>query len=119
MAQISRPDGVTRDRDDLALSRIRFLTAEPVEPSRVRPAILASWRRSRDLKVAADKIELPYIRDPDTDSGLTRSAEPVLRRLHEQLDGQPMSIILTDQAGLVGEDDAQPANRGRRPRTAP
>jgi transcriptional regulator of acetoin/glycerol metabolism len=101
MAQISRPDGVTRDRDDLALSRIRFLTAEPVEPSRVRPAILASWRRSRDLKVAADKIELPYIRDPDTDSGLTRSAEPVLRRLHEQLDGQPMSIILTDQAGLV------------------
>jgi sigma-54 dependent transcriptional regulator, acetoin dehydrogenase operon transcriptional activator AcoR len=101
MAHISRADAPTRDRDDLALSRIRFLTAEPVEPSRVRPAILASWRRSRDAKVAADKIELPYIRDPDTDSGLTRSAEPVLRRLHEQLDGQPMSIILTDQAGLV------------------
>jgi transcriptional regulator of acetoin/glycerol metabolism len=100
MTQISRGDAL-RDRDDLALSRIRFLTAEPVEPSRVRPAILASWRRSRDAKVAADKIELPYIRDPDTDSGLTRSAEPVLRRLHEQLDGQPMSIILTDQAGLV------------------
>lgn len=101
MAQVPRGDAATRDTDDLAVSRIRFLTAEPVEASGVRPAILASWRRSRDLKVAADKIELPYIRDPDTDTGLTRSAEPVLRRLHEQLDGQPMSIILTDQAGLV------------------
>jgi len=101
MAQTPRGDALTHDREDLARSRIRFLTAEPVEPSRVRPAILASWRRSRDLKVAADKIELPYIRDPDMDTGLTRSAEPVLRRLHEQLDGQPMSIILTDQTGLV------------------
>jgi transcriptional regulator of acetoin/glycerol metabolism len=85
----------------LAASRIRFLTAEPAEPSRVRPAILASWRRSRDLKVAADKIEAPYIRDPDIDTPLTRSAEPVLRSLREQLDGQPLSIILTDPTGLV------------------
>ena len=101
MTPISRGDTVRRDGDDLAESRVRFLTAEPVEPSRVRPAILASWRRSRDLKVAADKIELPYIRDPDIDIGLTRSAEPVLRRLREQLDGQPVSIILTDPTGLV------------------
>jgi sigma-54 dependent transcriptional regulator, acetoin dehydrogenase operon transcriptional activator AcoR len=99
MTQVPRVDAVTRD--ELAASRIRFLTAEPVESTRVRPAILASWRRSRDLKVAADKIELPYIRDPELDTGLTRSAEPVLRRLHEQLGGQPMSIILTDHAGVV------------------
>jgi transcriptional regulator of acetoin/glycerol metabolism len=32
---------------------------------------------------------------------LARSAEPVLRHLHEQLDGQPISIILTDATGLV------------------
>ncbi len=101
MARVPGGDAATRDREDLAVSRIRFLTAERVEPNRVRPAILASWRRSRDLKVAADKIELSYVRDPEVDSGLTRSAEPVLSRLHEQLDGQPMSIILTDQAGLV------------------
>ena len=101
MTQVSRGGTGPRGGEDLATSRIRFLTAEPVENSRVRPAILASWRRSRDLKVAADKIELPYIRDPDLDNGLTRSAEPVLRRLHEQLDGQSMSIILTDQTGLV------------------
>jgi len=96
-----RGDAVPPDGDDLAVSRARFLTGEPAEPSRVRPAILASWRRSRDLKVAADKIEMPYIRDPDIDTQLVRSAEPVLRRLHEQLDGQPVSIILTDPTGLV------------------
>ncbi|HEY2172577.1 MAG TPA: GAF domain-containing protein [Mycobacteriales bacterium] len=87
--------------DDLAATRVRFLTAEPTEPNRVRPAILASWRRSRDLSVAADKIELPYLRDPELDTELTRSAEPVLRRLLEQLDGQPVSIILTDPSGVV------------------
>lgn len=87
--------------DDLAATRVRFLTAEPTEASRVRPAILASWRRSRDLSVAADKIELPYLREPELDTELTRSAEPVLRRLHDQLDGQPVSIILTDPSGVV------------------
>lgn len=101
MARVPQGDATTRDRDGLAASRIRFLTAERVEPSAVRPAILASWRRSRDLQVAADKIELRYVRDPDLDNGLSRSAEPVLSRLHEQLDGQPMSVILTDHAGLV------------------
>ena len=32
---------------------------------------------------------------------MSRSAEPVLRQLHEQLSGQPISIVLTDQTGLV------------------
>jgi transcriptional regulator of acetoin/glycerol metabolism len=89
------------DGEELASSRVRFLTAELREPARVRPAILASWRRSRELKVAADKIDLPYIRDPDIDTQLTRSAEPVLHRLREQLDGQSVSIIVTDPSGLV------------------
>jgi transcriptional regulator of acetoin/glycerol metabolism len=94
-------DAVPSDGDGLAVCRIRFLTGGPAEPSRVRPPILASWQRSSDMRVAADKIELPYIRDPDIDTRLTRSAEPVLRRLHEQLNGQPVSIILTDPTGLV------------------
>jgi len=88
-------------RDGLAVSRVRFLTAEPAVPDRVRGPILASWQRSRELKVHADQIDLPYICDPDVDSPLTRSAGPVLRNLHEQLDGQPVSIILTDPTGLV------------------
>lgn len=92
----ARPDG-----DGVAVTRENFLTEEPARPETVRPAILASWQRSRELKVAPDKIELPYLREPDSDTRLTRSAEPVLRRLSEQLKGQPVSIILTDSSGLV------------------
>src|SRR5215210_923708 len=89
------------DVQGVAGNRIRFLTADPAEPAQVRPPILASWHRSRAMKVVADKIELPYLRDPDLDTPLTRSAEPILRRLHEQLAGQAVSIVLTDPTGLV------------------
>lgn len=92
---------ILTDVDGLAETRVRFLTAEQVEPGRVRESILASWWRSRESKVAADRIEMPYIHDPNLDTPLSRSAEPVLRQLLEQLAGQPISIVLTDQAGLV------------------
>jgi transcriptional regulator of acetoin/glycerol metabolism len=93
------PDVTSGDR--LAKTRERFLTAEPVEPGQVRPTILASWWRSRRRNLAADHIDLSYIRDPDLDTPLTRSALPVLRHLREHLDGQPISIILTDPVGVV------------------
>jgi len=93
------PGLITGDR--LAKNRERFLTAEPVEPDQVRETILASWRRSQRWNVAADHIDLAYIRDPDLDSPLTRCALPVLRHLREHLDGQPISVILTDPAGVV------------------
>jgi transcriptional regulator of acetoin/glycerol metabolism len=92
---------IVTDGDGLAATRVRFLTAEPVVPGQVRDSILASWLRSKRSNVAADRIEMPYVRDPNLDTPLTRSAEPVLRRLHEQLAGQPVSIVLTDHAGLV------------------
>jgi sigma-54 dependent transcriptional regulator, acetoin dehydrogenase operon transcriptional activator AcoR len=85
----------------LAKARERFLTAESVEPYHVRDTILASWWRSRRSRVAADRIALSYIRDPDLDTPLTRSAMPVLRSLRDALDGQPISVILTDADGLV------------------
>jgi transcriptional regulator of acetoin/glycerol metabolism len=87
--------------DRLARTRERFLTAETVEPDQVRDTILASWWRSRRWNVAADHIDLAYVRDPDLDTPLTRSALPVLQHLREQLDGQPISLILTDPAGVV------------------
>ena len=89
------------DSSRLARTREQFLTAEEIEPHQVRDAILASWWRSRRWNVAADRIDLAYLRDPDLDSPLTRSALPVLRHLREHLDGQPVSIILTDPSGLV------------------
>ena len=54
-----------------------------------------------DWNLPADRIDLPYVADPDLDLPLTRSARPVLRQLHENLDGQPISVILTDRTGLV------------------
>ena len=85
----------------MAASRERFLTDESPEPQTVRDTILASWRRSHDLRVAADKIELPFEADAHLDTRLSRSAEPVLRSLQEQLQGQSVSVILTDPTGLV------------------
>ena len=87
--------------DRLAKARERFLAAEPLDKEAVRRPILASWTRSRHWHVAADHIDLRYIREPDPETTLIRAADPVLRRLHEQLDGQPISIILTDAHGLV------------------
>ncbi|HWG01673.1 MAG TPA: GAF domain-containing protein [Trebonia sp.] len=85
----------------LATARDRFLAAQPVDPADVREPILASWWRSREWNVLADRLELNYLRSPDLESALARSARPVLRRLHEQLEGQPISVILTDAGGLV------------------
>ncbi|HEX6444058.1 MAG TPA: GAF domain-containing protein [Streptosporangiales bacterium] len=92
---------IPADAEGLAGTRVRFLNSEAVEPERVRDTILASWWRSRDFRVPADRIDLPYTRDQDLDTPLVRAAAPVLARLSEQLDGQPISLILTDPTGLV------------------
>lgn len=92
---------VRADGAQLAEARERFLTVDRHPPQGVRQAILASWWRSRESNVAADRVELQYVRDPELDTPLTRSAEPVLRHLHEQLDGQAVSIVLTDPTGVV------------------
>ncbi len=89
------------DGKGLAQTRERFLTTESVGPGQVRDTILASWWRSRRWNVAADRIDLAYTGDPDLDTPLTRSALPVLRNLREHLEGQPISVILTDAAGVV------------------
>jgi transcriptional regulator of acetoin/glycerol metabolism len=87
--------------DRLAAARDRFLAFEPVDKTLVREPILASWGRSREWNVAPDRLDLSYLRAPDLDSALARAAGPVLRHLHTQLDGQPISIVLTDAGGIV------------------
>jgi transcriptional regulator of acetoin/glycerol metabolism len=89
------------DQNRLALAREHFLTQETVEPRAVRESILASWWRSRRSQVVADHVAVPYVDNPDLDLPLARSADDLLRRLAEQLDGQPVSLILTDRAGMV------------------
>ena len=88
-------------RDPLAEARDRFLAEEPVDRAAVREPILASWWRSREWHVAANRLDLSYLGAPDLETNLARAAEPVLRHLSEQLDGQPISVILTDASGLV------------------
>ena len=85
----------------VAESRERFLTQEAPAPETVRDTILASWRRSQELHVAADKIEMSFEPDVQLDTRLSRSALPVLRTLGQQLEGQSVSVILTDASGLV------------------
>jgi transcriptional regulator of acetoin/glycerol metabolism len=85
----------------VAYARERFLAAEAVGDQTVRRLILSSWKRSQDHKVDSDRVAVPYVRDPDLETPLARSAAPILDALHEQLSGEPVSIILTDHAGLV------------------
>src|SRR5216683_7608951 len=101
MSPALTPQPPLTDSPRLAQARERFLTGEPVQPDQVRDTILASWWRSREWRVPADRIDLSYVRDPDLDTPLTRSALPVLTDLHESLQGQPISVILTDADGVV------------------
>jgi transcriptional regulator of acetoin/glycerol metabolism len=96
--------------DALAQARVRFLTSGSSESAGpagspqgagVRQSIVASWWRSRTWKVAADHIELSYVKDPNLETALAHSAAPVLTRLAEQLSGTAVSIILTDADGVV------------------
>ena len=66
-------------------AREQFLAAGALSADAVAPGVLNSWRRSRDLHVHPDRVELPYLRDPDTDTPLTHAAAPVLRRIAEDL----------------------------------
>ncbi len=90
-------------RHDLATAREQFLCAETVDAQAVRDTILASWWRSRTWNIAADHIELPYVKDPNLDTPLAHCASPILRRLQEQLSDSAVSVVLTDDSGLVLE----------------
>ncbi|HEV2346183.1 MAG TPA: GAF domain-containing protein [Actinocrinis sp.] len=95
------PEAVIVPSGRLARAREKFISAGAIDTGGVRQIIAASWSRSRDWKVAADQIELPYVRDPDPHVPLVHSAGPVLKRLTEQTADSAVSIILTDAQGVV------------------
>jgi hypothetical protein len=86
LSAAAHPRALT-DGDRLAVARERFLSGESVAPDEVRETILASWQRSPQWNVAADHIELPYVRDPNLDTPLARSALPMLLNLRKLLKG--------------------------------
>lgn len=91
---------VTKDVE-VGHARDSFLSGRLTPAPRIRPSILASWERSRENNVDVDRILAPFIRDPDLETPLARSAAPILDLLHEQLSGEAVGTILTDHTGLV------------------
>jgi transcriptional regulator of acetoin/glycerol metabolism len=86
---------------DARRAREQFLTAGALTTDAVDLGVLNSWRRSRDLQVHPDRVDLPYVRDPDTDTPLTHAAAPVLRRIADDLSTQAVSVVLTSADGLI------------------
>jgi transcriptional regulator of acetoin/glycerol metabolism len=89
------------DDPRLAVVRERFLTSDAVDADAVRDTILASWWRSRRWNVRADNLPVQDRLDAELDTPLARSAMPVLRTLVGHLQGQAISVILTDAKGTV------------------
>lgn len=72
-----------------------------VDAAAVRNSISASWVRCKEWQVSIDPFELPYEPNLDRKSQLADSAGPVLSRAHASFANEPVTIILTDAAGVV------------------
>ncbi|KRE25607.1 siderophore-interacting protein [Mycobacterium sp. Soil538] len=92
--------------------REEFLAAGSGEAPRsvdvdvLQPNILDSWRRSQVLHVHPDRVELPYVREPNRGSRLVRAAAPVLQRVTDDLASHAVSVVLTSTDGVVVEREA-------------
>ncbi|MCV7257087.1 sigma-54-dependent Fis family transcriptional regulator [Mycobacterium shimoidei] len=92
--------------------REKFLTVGSVDAVRLvdgeilQPSVVDSWRRSQVLRIHPDRVELPYVREPNMDSRLARAAAPVLQRVTDDLAAQAVSVVLTSTDGVVVERTA-------------
>ncbi|WP_124711573.1 sigma-54-dependent Fis family transcriptional regulator [Gordonia insulae] len=84
----------------IAAARERFLTDDNIAAG-VRESISTSWRRSRAFNVHADRLELPFVREPNLESPLVSAARPIIRQLADDLSAEPVSIVLTSSDGVV------------------
>lgn len=97
---------------DVERVREKFLSVESLDAVRslsediLRPNVLDSWRRSQALRVHPDRVELPYVREPNMGSRLARAAAPVLQRVTDDLAAQAVSVVLTSTDGVVVERTA-------------
>jgi signal transduction histidine kinase len=82
-------------------ARERFLSAGWLDEDTPRSDVWESWRRSQALGVHPDRFDLPFVREPNTDSPLTSAASPVLHQLADDLTAQSVSVILTSADGVV------------------
>src|SRR6202790_3301335 len=82
-------------------ARERFLSEGWLGEDTLRTDVLDSWRRSRALGVHPDRMNLPFVQEPNADSPLTTAAAPVLDRITDDLSAQSVSVILSSADGLV------------------
>ena len=72
-------------------------------PERAPRRLVASWRRSEDYGVPLEGAQPSFCGDIDTDSLFSLCGREVLGELHRSLASEPISLMLTDAAGLVLE----------------
>ena len=101
----------SRAADAVARARESFLSHSTDDDLDVRRIILASWQRSQENHVDVDHIDVPYLYDWDNTTPLLRSATADPRHAAQQLQDEPVSIILTDHTGV----GARPADHQPRP----
>ena len=53
------------------------------------------------MRVHPDRLDLPVVREPNTDSRLAHAAAPVLQRITEDVTPEAMTVILTSADGVV------------------
>jgi Transcriptional activator of acetoin/glycerol metabolism len=87
----------------IAKARVSFLVDEQVDQHEVRAPILASWKRAKEWRLQADRIELPFNSVKAADSPLMKAATPVVHEAADQLASEPVSVILCDSDGVVLE----------------
>ncbi len=85
---------------DVRRMRERFLEGS-VEAETLRPTVLESWHRSQALRVHPDRLELPYVGEPNSDSRLVHAAAPALRQITEDVAAEAVTVILTSADGVV------------------
>ncbi|WP_280511092.1 sigma-54-dependent Fis family transcriptional regulator [Nocardia farcinica] len=85
----------------LLRARDRFLSSGLVDENLISGTVRDSWRRCRDLRVHPDRVDLPFVREPDLDSPLVTAAAPVIHQLADVLADQAVSVILTSADGVV------------------
>jgi transcriptional regulator of acetoin/glycerol metabolism len=89
---------------DRALFRQReaFLSGEdPDGRARIRPEILASWRRSISCAVDPVSVEPECMDSFNANSRLTAAAVPVIDRAFEMIEPGTAALVLTDGDGTV------------------
>lgn len=89
--------------DALAAAKDAVLN-EPATPAAPAPALVDSWRRSRDaLGVPANVRDVPHVGEELLDAHLLEMMRSPLQRFADTLDGTGLGLLLSDANGRILE----------------